>query len=119
MELIYNKIFLQHENGAHPENKNRLLSLGDLKETKLSDGIQYVELVHTKEYIERVRNACVRSLPLDADTITSPGSFEAASYAASAAVLASQTNGFAIVRPPGHHAYPSRGTGFCLFNNIA
>jgi len=33
--------------------------------------------------------------------------------------MASETNDFALVRPPGHHAYPLRASGFCLFNNIA
>lgn len=119
MDIIYNKIFLEHDTGSHPENKNRLLCMGDLKETSLVNGEHYLELIHEKKYIEQVKKHCNLSEPLDADTMTSTGSFNAAAYAAAAAVMASQTNNFAILRPPGHHAYPSRGTGFCLFNNIA
>lgn len=119
MEIIYNKIFLEHDTGSHPENRKRLECLGNLKETSIENGEHYLELIHDKKYIGQVKKHCALSEPLDADTLTSPGSFKAAAHAAAAAVLASQTNGFALVRPPGHHAYPSRGTGFCLFNNIA
>lgn len=119
MELIYNKVFLEHDTGLHPENKKRMEVFGSLKETILENGRKYLELVHTLNYIEQVRKACTNSIPLDADTLTSPGSFKAATHAVAAAVMASQTNNFALVRPPGHHAYSSHGSGFCLFNNIA
>lgn len=63
---------------------------------------------------------------LDADTFTSPKSYAAACLAAGALVTGVDLlfqnkidNGFALVRPPGHHAEKDRSTGFCLFNNIA
>ena len=63
---------------------------------------------------------------IDADTIMSPGSGEAALRAAGAVVAAVDSviareadNAFCAVRPPGHHAEPERAMGFCLFNNIA
>jgi acetoin utilization deacetylase AcuC-like enzyme len=56
---------------------------------------------------------------LDPDTILSKGSYEAAVGAVEATILASETNNFALVRPPGHHAYPTHSSGFCIFNNIA
>ncbi len=119
MELIYNSIFLEHETGMHPENKNRLVSLGELPETEIESGEKYLSLVHTPEYIEKVKEICKEGGRLDADTIASKQSYNPAVHAVGATVLASQTGGFALVRPPGHHAYPSYGSGFCLFNNIA
>jgi acetoin utilization deacetylase AcuC-like enzyme len=56
---------------------------------------------------------------IDADTVVSTGSFNAAIGAVGAAIIAAKTSDFALVRPPGHHAYRNHGSGFCLFNNIA
>ena len=63
---------------------------------------------------------------LDPDTYVLPVSYDVAclsvggALAAVDAVLGGQAdNALAVVRPPGHHATPSRGMGFCLFNNIA
>lgn len=119
MKLIYNKIFLEHDTGMHPENKSRLESLGKIPETEVKNGEKYLGLVHTKEYINQVKEACKTESSLDQDTITSKKSYDAAIYAVGATIMASQSNDFALVRPPGHHAYPNHASGFCLFNNIA
>ncbi|MBW2984774.1 histone deacetylase [Candidatus Woesearchaeota archaeon] len=103
----------------HPENSSRLEAFGKLEETKVENGEKYLELVHTKDYIEQVKKACKAGIQLDPDTITSEKSYEAACCAVGATVMASESNDFALVRPPGHHAFPSIGSGFCLFNNIA
>lgn len=123
MDLIYNPIFLEHDTGMHPENKKRLLSLlsfGELKETEIAvDGEQFLELFHTPHYIKHVKESCRRQEHLDPDTFVSKGTYNAATAAVGATIMASQSNGFALVRPPGHHAHPSHSSGFCIFNNIA
>jgi acetoin utilization deacetylase AcuC-like enzyme len=75
-------------------------------------------LVHTREYIDRVR-AIETPTWLDGDTIATETTFEAASLAAGTAIEAARRGGYALVRPPGHHALPDRAMGFCIFNNLA
>jgi acetoin utilization deacetylase AcuC-like enzyme len=119
MKLLYHSIFLQHDTGMHPENPKRLQLFNNLPEQELLDGEPYLSLVHTPAYIEKVRTAHLHTDHLDSDTVITPTSFAAATAAVGATIMASKTGDFALVRPPGHHAYRDRASGFCLFNNIA
>jgi acetoin utilization deacetylase AcuC-like enzyme len=90
--------------------------------------IEQIARVHLRDYVTALLDAVPRSgyARIDGDTVMSSGSGEAALCAAGAviagvdAVVAGEaSNAFCAIRPPGHHAEPSRGMGFCLFNNLA
>ncbi|MGE5356164.1 MAG: histone deacetylase family protein [Deltaproteobacteria bacterium] len=119
MKIIYNDIFLKHDTGHHPENRERLNGFFDFKPTEIIDGRPFIDLVHNGQYIADVEQKCQLGIGLDMDTCCSEHSFVAATAAVGATIMASESGDFALVRPPGHHAYPGKGTGFCIFNNIA
>lgn len=82
--------------------------------------------VHDAAYVDRILALRGASRRLDADTVVSPGSVDAALHAAGAALHATGAvlggrarSAVCMVRPPGHHAERARAMGFCLFNNVA
>ena len=134
--MIYHPDYLKHETGTHPERKERLLSiLSRLGETGMlarfthiepgSASVNEIQYVHTAEYIEKSKRYSEQEHPLDPDTLMCRDSYDVALLAAGGAiaavdaVLGDLDTSFALVRPPGHHAMPDRGMGFCIFNNIA
>jgi acetoin utilization deacetylase AcuC-like enzyme len=129
---------LHHDTGfSHPERAARLRVIRDLLEeppySSLSRGeVRPVAedrliLAHPLHYIEHIQNAIPDHghAEIDADTILSPRSWDAALHAAGAVcsavddIAAGKTaRAFCAMRPPGHHAEPNISMGFCLFNNI-
>jgi acetoin utilization deacetylase AcuC-like enzyme len=86
-----------------------------------------LERIHPPEHIEHIRaTAASGGGWFDADTVASPGSWQAALHAAGGAcalvdavMTREAPTGFAGLRPPGHHCERARPMGFCLFNNVA
>ncbi|NBP73686.1 MAG: histone deacetylase family protein [Alphaproteobacteria bacterium] len=135
----FHPVCIEHEPGPqHPESPDRLRMIDrvlgaeafatlDRRAPELAERSQ-IARAHPKDYVNRV----LANIPaegytrVDADTIVSPRSGEAALRAAGAligavdAVMTGEAdNAFCAIRPPGHHAEPEQGMGFCLFNNVA
>src|SRR5215213_630365 len=136
--LFRSLAFREHDTGDHPENAGRLLAIDTaLERLNLLGGRPEIPFtaapddvlarVHDPRYIAGIREFAAQGGGwLDADTAVGARSVEVAALAAGAgvaavdAVLEGRTQrGFVLARPPGHHATPTRGMGFCLFNSIA
>lgn len=111
-----------HQELARPGNHKRFLFPDFLPATD-----EMLRRIHTAGHIKKIRGTAGKAFTmLDPDTRTSERSCDAALLAAGAAIhgvtlLAKGKidNGFALVRPPGHHAEADHAMGFCLFNNVA
>jgi acetoin utilization deacetylase AcuC-like enzyme len=137
--LIRDDLFLEHiTEDFHPEHPDRLRAIYSLLEdTQIRDQTtrlqpreataEEIQLIHTESYYRKIESTrdCGH-LQLDPDTHVSSQSYRAAKLAAGglcvlidAVCSGEMKNGFALVRPPGHHAEASRGMGFCIYNNVA
>ena len=131
---VYDPIFLKHDWPDHPEHKGRLESiyshlqrvdiLATMHQIQVRPATEHELLhVHTQQYLEKIK---VWQDWLDGDTYMNNHSYQAAIHAAGGLIdlvlqvqAGEVNNGIALLRPPGHHALPDRGMGFCILNNEA
>ncbi len=140
MWLVDDPLFLEHRaRGYHPERPERLIAARAAVDALEAGGFAFereagrdatddeIARVHDAAYLEELEKIRGVYAALDDDTYLGPRSVPAAIRAAGSAIRLVEkllegggaTTGVALLRPPGHHARPSGGMGFCLLNNIA
>lgn len=154
MSVLWDTVFLEHVPPAgefestwtgrlaveepHPDQPARVQNIKHILEHELDSYCEWepvspatrhqLQQVHTPEYIDGLREFCRKGGGrLTAETGANERTYEAARYAAGAAVTAGKRAvdpevsavPYALVRPSGHHAQPAQADGYCFFNNAA
>lgn len=133
MTIVFDDRYIEHvQTFGHPESPDRLVAIRDaLKRHGLWKGVtrpsdatdEEIGRIHTAEYLESLNVTGDRALTMD--TVVHPATISFARLAAGGSVIAAEKAwsdrkpSIALVRPPGHHAGPYYGMGFCYLNNIA
>jgi acetoin utilization deacetylase AcuC-like enzyme len=141
--LFYPRGHEAHFAAGHPERPERVEAMRTALEQAgwwqdftllepLPAPIFLLQSIHTPSYLAMLQAACQSSQWLDQDTYTTPASWDLALKAAGGAIAVASAvwksqpvtdgsipTGLALTRPPGHHATPGWGMGFCLLNNVA
>ena len=126
-----------HFESGHPERPERVETI---KDTLIAGGLwerfpkrdpyhipdNVLYGIHDAGYLNNLEEICALGQRYDMDTYTTPASWKLALNAAGGAIAVADEvwsrkakRGFALTRPPGHHATRNRAMGFCLLNNIA
>ncbi len=141
--LVYDDVMTLHESKGHPESPERIRSIMaaiksaaipclKIIEAKMASR-EELELAHDRNYINTIATAYAKpnghaSLATEygSDVYFNESTYDCARIAAGStlnlanAILSGSINsGFAVVRPPGHHASQNNASGFCIFNNVA
>jgi acetoin utilization deacetylase AcuC-like enzyme len=136
--LYHHSVFAQHDTGSHPECIARIERVNAMLDksgwltrstcpTWGEATLGAISKVHKVAYYDQLKIWCAQAAGhIEADTVVSRGSWDAATQAAGAAIDAVERvvkgedkRAFCAIRPPGHHALADGPMGFCLFNNVA
>ena len=127
----------EHFEAGHPERPERVevikqafQAVGLWDESRLisplDPTIEFISKIHQRKYLDWLQDACRSSQHLDMDTYTTPATWKLAQRTVGGGMALAKAvwqrdakRGFALCRPPGHHATSEHGMGFCILNNIA
>lgn len=137
MVFFYPEGHETHAEYGHPERPERVEAIREALEDMGLWGLyphidplpvskDILESIHEPAYLRRLEIASRKGQRLDMDTYTTTATWNLANQAAGGAIAVARSvwhreskRGFALTRPPGHHATSNRGMGFCLLNNVA